>query len=84
MIITREYCDLCRKEFIDKGPFDQSIRYPFRIQTQKRTKFIFYNNEKNRTCTYEICEECNKKLIQWIEKNTKEANDEHHKKDGTC
>lgn len=83
MKITKEYCDLCGNEFLDKGPFEYSIRYPLRILTKKRTKFIFYNNEKIKTCTYEICEECNEKLIQWI-KNTKETADEHHKENGSC
>jgi len=75
MTITREYCDLCGNEFIDKGPFAQSFRYPFRIKTIQRTRIFFYKHDKERNFTYEICEECSKKLNQWIKKNTKETAD---------
>ena len=66
----REYCDLCKSEFIDKNPLDQARRTWMEINTFKRTRLLFFDTEKEIKKEYTICQGCENKLKQWVKENT--------------
>ena len=66
----REYCDLCRSEFLDMGPLNQARRTWMEINTFKRTRLLFFDTEKDIEKEYTICQGCENKLKQWVKENT--------------
>ena len=71
MIITREYCDLCKSEFVDKGPLCQEKKTWMEISKRKRrTWLLFCDTETYEEKKYTICGSCENKLKQWVKENT--------------